>query len=249
MSLHLLPFYQATGGTTFVQTNALTTEIFPTNANTNYVSRTDLYAVAAVAIGSDLKRAQLTSPSLARITPVQIQQLILSGGIPTAPPITYFLQDPPVLYKEEEFKIQALNRTLTSANYAALIISDVYPLAAPARGPYFWLHGSHTTSCTGNAFTTVTISWDQSIMGGDYFVCGMAAYSSTGLFARIFGPTQVFRPGCVVQQGYGNRADPLFTTPSLSNYYKFNAYQMPSVEFYCTQSDGGGDIFLLVARA
>src|SRR5438874_9846655 len=100
MAIHTLPFYASAGSTTFpTQVNGLTSDVFPLNASSNYIARTDLYAILAVAMGSNLNRAEIFSPTLQQLGNLQIKPVIFSGGTGNPQNIAYFLQTPVCLYK------------------------------------------------------------------------------------------------------------------------------------------------------
>jgi hypothetical protein len=251
MAIHLLPFYLATGSTTFPTTiTGLTGDIIPINANTNYTYRNDLFVLAANCFGTNAKRSQISSPSINTVTPVQVFGVVTGATMVDTPSVSYFLSGPVRLPAVEEFKLQGNNSSGTTSLYGFMVVSDTVPVPQAAPGPYYVLHGSSTTTLSANTWTQLVMTWDQSISAKtEYYVVGMQSISSNGYLTRIWGPSQTFRPGCLAMSAFGQKSDPIFATPSLGNYFRFHPYSMPNVEHFSLGTEAQTDVFLIITPA
>lgn len=172
-----------------------------TNSNDLRVPKLNkLFAVAAAVGSGGLGVARLSSPSLRREVLPQIEPVMgRTDGhqLPTSPAYVHdFRKSPLVLDEGEAYNVEVHSDTTAAARQWILSwFCDNVP--AEVDGGAFVIRATGATTLGVGAWTTVAITFDQSLPVGNYDVVGFRARSSNLYAARIIFPEQGPRPGVI----------------------------------------------------
>jgi hypothetical protein len=185
-----------------------------------------------------------------------------------SPPRTLDLSMSPMpLRPAEEFDIYASqNSGGSETEYVLCNFADGPPQAlafpvmpailggsAMTPGRAFSVHATGSTTLTAGAWTSVTLTLDQTLPAGTYGVIGMRAYSATALFARVKPITGIkYRPGGIGVQAY-DQLDPWWQrawpwggkiVAPMGIWVMFYQNVVPNIDFFATSADTAEEVWL-----
>lgn len=242
MSFHLAAFQSSVAASTLEQVNALQDQIL-TIANNRFLLQRDWSIPFAAAFSADLQRVRFNQPNLRAITLPWIRPINPSADTPTDPAVADYRQRPFSVRAGESLSVEAFQDNVGAQDVCVLIGLQDQMIPAPSRDIYT-LRGTGTTTVTAQAWSDVTITWDDNLEGGYYSIVGGTGFSSTGIAFRVIGQGQVFRPGGLLVGDAGERTHPMFRNGGLGTWLEFEADAMPNIQVLCDAADTAQEIYL-----
>ena len=190
----------------------------------------------ALAVGPNLTRAQLVSPTLRRVMNVELSPLVIAA-IPASPHrIASFLPDGIELVPDEAVNAQAAEDNAAAARATILLwIGDEVP--APIAATIYTVRFTLAFSAAPNAWTNGSINFDQTLQPGEY-ACVGATLRSTNLQAfRFVVPGAFHRPGGVGSQSAGDLLLPGQRKGGWGEWFRFRHNTPPTVDVLANAAD------------
>jgi hypothetical protein len=199
-------------------------------SNNRFLPQEDYRIVAAYAQMTTANRTRISSPTNRQITLPFIRPIAAS----TAP-----VNDPNVAdYRGQPFKVEGLEElgvdfstdlgAATEVAIAALWLDKGFTPAPP--GNIFTMRGTSTTAAAILSWTSLAVTWADSLPEGLYAVVGLEVVGVTEVLSRVILENQVMRPGSVASVLVGNRTHEMFRMGRLGNWGQFRSTRMPIVQ-------------------
>lgn len=207
--MHTLAAYGAsiTNGTVYGQVVGVADGALTRDASNNYIMPANMQLLAAFVVGANLTAVQLQAPSLRNIAYPEIYPVEVAAptAIPTGYNIREFGQSGPRLVMNESLGVYvSVGGAAPAVVHAGLWLTDRYTPAPP--GMVTTLVATATITAVAQAWVLGTLAFNTQLAAGEYAVVGMDVKGTQDSLARLVFPGSTnFRPGCVVNQAYGNR--------------------------------------------
>lgn len=257
MGTHLSAFVKSITSTVLVNLSAVQDDILTAPQADRFFVDKDFSTVnAAAALGVDLQRGTLDSPSLEvkRASPEIVPHENGAAKFTLSAPKIWFPRGEFALVPGEALTAPAANNA-AGANKVYTGVWFKKPGALPGipSGDIITVRATGTTTCVGDAWTSCPITLDKDLPAGQYALIDFVPMSVSGVFARALIPGQSNRPGSIVYQGAAENASRAFDFPT---QYKLNGYEMgrfsnqvlPQFQFLCTAADTAQTLILYVVK-
>lgn len=247
MSFHLIAFQSSvlTSASVGVALGAVADGYAFGSSTDGFMLPKDMELIAAYACSEFLDQAWIVAPSLRRvgypyITPVQ--QNPAGYSTPYDPNLMELIRNPIMLKKGE--RLAALAR-LTAAGGTDSGVVLLWLRAKPQPVPHgeaFWIPYTCDTSpaTVANNWTSVPLTFDQTLPSGTYLVVGLDHYTERGIAARVSCPGSFYRPGALVKGevtgASAGRNHELFYSDDLGVYGAFDTDAPPAIEVLATSA-------------
>lgn len=196
---HLAAFYAAIDSATLIPVDTIIDDILSRPAVDRFQVPSDLNSIAwAAALGTDLTRAQLVSPSL------EVRRMTLDVVPHTRAAVAFAGAAGRVFVPKAELALIPTENLLLEASEDAVGASDVYgliclktPGAPPAipAGDIRVVRAVAAVALTPNEWTTLTPILENDLEPGTYELVGFIPVSATIIAARALLVGQPYRPG------------------------------------------------------
>jgi hypothetical protein len=194
-----------------------------------------------------LTRARVVTPSARQITTPFIRPISVATNWGMPQRIDTMEEGPLELKQGEEISALVTNSAATSGqNYVAMGLG-IGTRTMPA-GQIFTLRGTSTSTATANAWTTISVTWQDVLPVGTYAVVGGEFFSSGQVAGRLIFEGQSYRPGALGITSLGNSADNIFRNGGLGEWGRFTNYAAPNVEVFCSSADTSHDVYLDIVK-
>jgi hypothetical protein len=253
---HLCAFYKSIDSATLVALDTVVDDILTRPSPDRFQVPTDLSAIAwAIALGTDLTRAQLVSPSIEvrrmslDIIPQSRGQLYL-----TLEAIRAFVPKSDLLLTPtENFMVYASEDGYGATDVAALV-SLKAPGALPAMpaGDIRVIRATAAQTLTPYQWTTFTPTYEKDLEPGTYQLVGFIPSSANVIAARALFMGQGYRPG--VPGVAGSVEDALnfgadwFDKVMWYAMGQFTHISPPQFQFLASEADSAETIILFVVK-
>lgn len=215
--------------------------------NGHFLPRRDCALIWAAAMGTNLQRARITTPSYRQYNRPWIRG-IMPGLVPTSPQQLWPMFNQPLPLKGiEELAIDATQNAVANQQITAVVGLQFSP-APPAIGDIFTTRGTSVTVAVANAWTLLVPVFDDVLPAGRYAVCGFNCISTNGQAARLIFEDQSYRPGSLSTTALGNIQHPYFTKGVTGQWGTFNSYAMPNIEVLCNAADAAHEFYIDYVR-
>lgn len=245
---HLAAFQAAVGQTANTQLTAQTDQILPIDSSGAFLPQSNLSLVAAFVSGATLNRARFDSPRYRQIAQPYIEPINLAL-LPVGNPGIMDLRDNPLRVPAlSPFSVQATSSLAcsTEVTTAGVFLTD--RMVVMPQGDIYTLRATGATTVTAKAWSDVALTFDQSIVEGEYSVVGGCAYSTTMFYWRIILDNQYYRPGGIGFATRGLRAPSFQYNGGLGEWGRFRNTSMPRLQVYCNAADTAQTLFLQVIK-
>ena len=240
---HLVAYkYASSGSQTLVDTPAVTDTVLTTR-NNHFIITDPFNLVMAYGLGSTISELRANWPTLNaygyhQFWPYDLQGTTLST-VPDRPALIDYWSQPLVVPEDEELAIQtSMNPGSTENDVLALwLATPNHQLVLPSGIQRLTIKATYSiTPGTAYAWSGANqLTFETTFRGGWYAVVGMNVEDPNTLLARLIFPKatmyagRVLRPGCLVQNAYGNRPDPRFMG-KVGPWGFFNSFEQPQIE-------------------
>lgn len=217
-------------------------------SNAHFLPQNDVQLKAAFVCGTTIARAKINTPSLRQITSPHIRPINL-GNLPTTLPAVADYRDNPLLLKGlEEISVLATQTAAgpTQVNCGLLVDTGATPIMP--MGNDFTMRGTGTTTLVANVWTSVPITWSDTLPAGNFAIVGLQVKGATAILARLVVNGQNERPGCVAQTLLGDNGHVMFRKGGLGVWGYFNSTRMPVVQILANAADTTQEVYLDLIR-
>ena len=190
----------------------------------------------ASAIGVNLTRGQLQSPSLRRFINFEVRPIHRSVSPLSPNPSIDFMSEPIALDPGEQLQAWTAEDG-AGATRMNMIVNLVDKGVTPVTDPSFTLRATSAQTLVAYAWTNGVLTFDQVLPVGQYAIVG-ARCESAGLLAfRFVLQNQTPRPG-----GIGNLTESTLTLPGQRSggwgvWGAFDNWTIPTVDFFSASAD------------
>lgn len=210
--------------------------------NGHFMPQFDARLMYAFVGGLTQTKAKIVTPSIRQICSQEIRPLDNAAHPVSLPAIANYANNPFTLKGLEEISV-VMRNTSTAVVQAVLGLSLTPVMPAP-QGNIYTIRGTGTTTLTALGWTSVTITWSDSLPTGTYLCVGLAAFAATCVAARLTFENQWERPGCVGTDLVTSQEWPMFHRGNMGVWGSFHSYRMPSVEFLSVSADTVQTVFM-----
>lgn len=176
---------------------AALTDVFAVIQNSHFLFQTNRYLHWAAYLSGSALRAKLNAADLRVVTNPYLRPVgsaLLPGSNPNW---ADYRNDPLQLTGLEEVGMLVTDTAVAHNSYG-LIATDPNPTVTPApAGKVYTLRGTSTTTATASAWTQVSVTWQDTLPGGQFICVGFHAQSTNLIAARLIFPNQAERPGVI----------------------------------------------------
>lgn len=216
--------------------------------NGHFLPQKDYWMLYAYFGGAGATRARFITPSFRQVSTPWIRPINLAIVPLDEPNMAQYWPNPIKVNKLEEFQLEGAQ----TSGGAAVVVgvagwASQLPTPTP-QGDIIAMRGTGTTTVTAGAWSNCAITWQDTLPNGTYAVVGLETIGTTCIAGRLIFEDQVERPGCLGQSLTSGNGPPLFRYGGLGVWGRFNAYRIPSVEFFCNAADTAQEVFLHLVR-
>ena len=194
-------------------------------------------------VGVNLTRAQLTSGSIRKMFPWDIDRMNVGTAIESPTRYTDLTMSPFQLTPYEELDAFA-TQSNAAAQQASVFVTLCDGPMRPVIGPCQTVHATSSTTLVANAWTACTMVLDNGLDGGTYAIVGASALSADGQFFRLAprgGP--VNRPGGFCTQTRDGLVPAGQRYGGWGQWMQFQNLQPPQVEFFSAAADTSEEVY------
>lgn len=247
MSFHLLAYEEAIGTTANTDLDAIADDVI-NRQNSHYFPSVDLSLLFATAMSANLNRARIVSPTLRQITNPQIRPIINAATPGDDEEVADYRNNPFRLPRLEEIAIEASSDICMGTEQCLALLGVSAGMQPAPAGNIYTLRGTSTGTSTALTWTTVTVSWEDTLPEGRYAVVGLVAVGATEVAARLIFDEQMWRPGCLGVAAIGSRIPTIFRKGRLGMWGMFNSWALPEVQVLNTAAVSVHTFFLDLVR-
>ena len=204
---------------------------------------------AVYALGANMSRAAVVSPSIRRRYPFEVVPVDAAAN------------------PSEPFHFAAFNRPIALDNDEALNAQFAETGAGAGRGTVlawlgdgqtpvdstdevFTIRATGTTTLTAFAWTNCALTFNDTLPAGEYDIVGMHAFSTGGIAARLVIPQYAWRPGIIASTSANIWGSTYFRYGNAGVWGSFSHNTPPTVDFLSTSADTAQTVYLdLVMRS
>lgn len=214
-------------------------------SNAHYLPSFPLMFFGGLFLGANLTAVRLVTPRARQIVPPPMYPITQSLLPPDRPHYFDRRHNPFLLNAVEEVSIQ-MNIGGTANAYNTAIMFWGTSMDPVPQGDIYSLHGTSTTAAVANAWTQISVTWDQTIPAGTYTVIGTQVQSTNGLAHRLIfrDQNQMLRPGFTSVTSLGNITEPSYYYGGWGKLGTFNTYTYPNVEVLANAADASHDVVM-----
>jgi hypothetical protein len=199
--------------------------------------------IFAAAMSTNITRARIQTPTLNLITTPFIRG-IMGGLIPTTPgQVSNWVPQPLALKAREEVIVFGVQSAVASTRITVLL-GMLFGQVPPATGTQYTMRGTSVTAAVANAWTLLTVTWQNQLPQGNYAATGLQHQSANAQAARFIFLGQYYRPGCMSLANLIDFGHPIFRLGYLGQWGTWRDNIMPNVEVLCNAADAAHELYL-----
>lgn len=243
---HLAAYTASIANTTDLDVAALTDDIL-TIQNSHFVLNQRMSLLAAFAASATLSRAKLASPSMRQIAPPWIRPINVAL-LPAANPNVWILDyNPFQIPPFEELQMQVTSGVAMTERFTGLIwlADQITPVPTGNVIPLRW---TSTTAAVANAWTSLAITFADTLPSGIYAMVMSEAQSTNAIAHRWIISNQLYRPGYLSFAALGSRTPYAMARGQFGNMGVFRSNDLPRVQVLANAADAAHEGYLHVVR-
>jgi hypothetical protein len=247
MTWHLAAYSESAAAAAALDPVAALADPMLQRRNNNYVLPRDAEIPWAWIGSANVTRARLAAPSWRQFTLPELRPYDQTATPSDDPNVCDMRMRPLMARGQEEIELQMTNDAGAAVRVTGLIAFSFGLQPAPA-GPSYNLRASSTTAAVANAWTLLTLAFDDDLPNGEYAVIGLEHQSANGQGARLIFDQGFWRPGVPSITDLGNRPWGPAVSGELGVFGRFRNFQEPQVEVLCNAADAAHEVYLRVVR-
>lgn len=234
--------------TTLQNVAALADNKYKTNGDDFYVPKGYTKLIAYQAWGAVTTRAQITSPSLRVISPIEIEPIDLSTEPTSNMRVQSLLENPIELVENEKLNALTINTGGAAVKQVvALWLADEVP--EPIKGAKIYtIRATASKTLVAYTWTQTQITLDVDLPEGTYEVVGARLECAGGILARFVFAADETRPMFPCYDAASDIEDPLFRMGRLGTWGEFDGDSPPQVEILSLSADTSETIWLDIIK-
>lgn len=243
---HLALFDSSLAASTEAQITAVTDQILTIQDN-GFLPQDGMELAFAYAMSADLQRAFLQSPTFRGITPPYIRPAHSSALLPTFGDVADWRANPLRVRGREVLQAWGFqdNAGVQDVRVGIGLQKSFQP--APV-GDIMTMRGTSVTTATADQWTTLAMTWEDTLPEGRYAVVGLEAEGANMIGARLVLPDQQPRPGCPGLSAVGVQGPKMFRKGRLGLWGGFRSTDMPNPEVYCSGATAAFTLYMDIVR-
>jgi hypothetical protein len=197
--------------------------------------------------GTNLNRIRLNTPKFRYI------------GLPSLVPInkTFLAPSPFNVYDGRDYPMvvdpvdEIAMESSTDASGAArnvIVVCFAFGQIAITPGPLYRLRATAAIAGAANAWTSGSMTFDQTLPSGHYSICGMDCVDAGSVAARLIIPGTTWRPGCICRVAPEKIKNPIFAPGYNGCIGDFDSINVPNLEVLGDGTAAAQEVFLDVMR-
>jgi hypothetical protein len=244
---HLAAYNLALGVGTDIDVPALTDDIL-TIQNTHFVLSTQMQLMGGLAYSPLLDRIKLASPSMRQLAAPYMRPIQQGAAGVSNPNMFLFDNNPFVLNPYEEIQLLATSAIAASTErfVAGLFLSQ--GKTPVPMGGWTYLRFTSSVAAVANVWTSVTLTWADTLPAGLYSMCLSEHNSATAQFHRWIISNQQPRPGYPSFVNSFSRHPYAISKGQFGQMGVFRSNDQPRLQVLCTSADATHVGYLAVQR-
>lgn len=186
-----------------------------------------IFANAAINSAAATLRAQIVSPSLRAVVPVDVSP-ITNGLIQASPPLIVPYNVSPLPLVPFEPLDVAVQNGAAVMNRAFLTLSD--KATTPTSGKIYTVRATAGITELTATWANGSLTFQTTLPAGNYNVVGMRVVAANAMYARLFFKGSFYRPGAPAIALEGNNEWPYFRAGNIGVWDSFNNVTPPSLD-------------------
>ena len=244
---HLAAYVNAAlGSTANTDINALSDDIL-TIQNNHFVMNQPTDLLAAAAMSATLTRVKLASPSMRQIASPYIRPIIVGATPGSNPNVALYYNNPYRLVPFEEIQMQATSGVAMTEVFTGLIWVGSTNTPWPS-GNVTPLRFTSSTAAVANAWTSVTITFEDTVPSGIYAMLFSEVHSTNAQAHRWIISYQIERPGFLSTVSTGQREPYAMALGQMGLMGRFRSNDLPRLQVLCNGTDNSHTGYLHVVR-
>jgi hypothetical protein len=233
---HLLGYTQSQDSAILVPAAALADQSLQVNGNDIIVPNDLTNVIFAYALGPNVTRAQLVAPSLRRMFNEEIFP-VDTNAIATDQRLISFFGNSPLLLDPGEPLEGWMAEGAAGASRVTILaaIADAPPI--PVVGDVHAIRVTSTGAAVANAWTNITLTFNDVLPSGTYALVGAALQSATMQAFRFVFKGGSYRPGAIGSALISSRVMEQFRNGGMGSWGEFENLTPPSVDVLCNAAD------------
>jgi len=216
--------------------------------NSHFMPQVDSFMLYAYAGGAGITAARLISPTFRQVTNPHIRPINLAIVPLDEVNIAEYVDNPLKIRGLEELQLEIAQTTGGAAVVVGVAGLSKAPVAPAPRGDIYTMIGTGTTTLTAGAWSSVAMTWADSLPNGNYVCVGAEFIGATVVAGRLIFEEQWERPGGLGQSLISGNGPRIFRKGGLGIWGRFNANRMPNVQMLGNAADTAQTVFLDLIR-
>jgi len=225
---------------------ALNDDVLSIN-NTHFVLSSPMDLVAAAAMSATITRAKVASPSMRQVASPYIRPVIAAVVPGNNPNIMLSYNTPYRIPANEEIQVQATSGVAMTEVFTALIWLSTGVVPWPV-GNITPLRFTSTTAAVANVWTSVTITFEDTIPSGMYAMLFSEVHSTNAQAHRWIISNQMERPGFLSHTAGTQRTPYAMSLGQLGLLGRFRSNDLPRLQVLCNGADNSHTGYLHVVK-
>lgn len=241
---HLAAYTATIGPTADTDVAALSDDIL-TIQNSHFVLQQPMLLLAAAAMSATLLRAKLASPTLRQIANPWIRPIIGAAIPGNNANLAIYGDNPLHLPPFQELQVLATSGVAMTERFTGLVFLADIAEPNPA-GDMYPVRATSTTAATANAWTTLSLTWQDTLPPGVYSMLFSEHQSSNGIAHRWIFPNQLYRPGLPSLSAVTQRLP--YASYGLPKMGTFRSNALPLLQVLCNGADATHEVYAWVVK-
>lgn len=215
--------------------------------NGHFVPPQDVPLWFAAVCSANQARSRISTPKFGGITTPYIRPVSVAASFGMPQRVNDLYNDQLILNKLEEISVISFQTGAAAERVWAVLGLGIRRTPSPA-GDVYTLRGTSTTAAVANAWTAITMTWQNFLPVGVYAIIGGTHQSANGIAFRVISPPEIWRPGAPSVTSLGNEPHELFRNGGLGEWIRFQNYQFPLIEVLAGAADAAHEVYLDIVK-